>query len=224
MTTVLFLTLVALSPAADGNDAAVKAAIVRSASARLGAGAEVSVQDLQVNATPAAGPITAVPEPAARVGRPSVFSLTAQTASGPRRIGSAVAVIEASAPHVRARRAIRRGEALTAADVEETNGQIGDVPFKLLPSLGAVTGARATRDLEAGTILTSPIVAAAPLVKSGQQVSVRARIGNIEARTIAIAQQNGQAGDLVRLVTPDSKRTLVGRVLASGEVEVVHGS
>jgi flagella basal body P-ring formation protein FlgA len=224
MTAVLILTLVALAPAADGNDAAVRAAIVRSAAERLGAAAKVSVRDLQINAMPATGPLTAVPEPAARVGRPSVFSLTAQTVTGPRRIGSAVAVLDASAPHVRARRSIRRGEALTGADVEEARGQILDVPFKALPGLDAVTGARATRDLEAGTVITSPVVAAAPLVKSGQQVTVRARVGTIEARTIGIATQSGQAGDLVRVVIPESKRNLVGRVLASGEVEVTHGS
>jgi flagella basal body P-ring formation protein FlgA len=224
VTALLLLTLAALAPVADGNDAAVRAAIVRSAAERLGSGATVSVQELQINAMPATGAITAVPEPAARLGRPSVFSLTAQTAGGPRRIGSAVAVLEASAPHVRARRAIRRGEALTAGDVEAAEGRIDDVPLKSLPTLDAVTGARTTRDLEAGAILTSPVVAAAPLVKSGQQVSVRARIGNIEARTIAIAQQNGNAGDLVRVVTAGSKRSLVGRVVASGEIEVVHGS
>jgi flagella basal body P-ring formation protein FlgA len=223
MTAVLFLALVALTPIPDGHDAVVRAAIVRSASERLGPSVEVSVQDLQINAMPSTGPITAVPEPAARVGRPSVFSLTAQTATGPRRIGSAVAVLDASAAYLRVRRPIRRGEELAAADVEELRGQIADVPLKALPGLEAVTGARATRDLAPGTVVTASVVAAAPMVKSGQQVSVRARVGTIEARTIAIATQNGQAGDMVRVVTPDSKRTLIGRVVASGEVEVVHG-
>ncbi len=224
MTVLLLLTLVTLAPRSDGSDAAVRAAIVRAAVQRLGQGAEVSLQELQINAMPANGTITAVPEPAARIGRPSVFSLTAQTATGPRRIGSAVALLGAAAPHLRARRAIRRGETLTAADVEAIDGRIADAPLKSLPGLDAVAGAKATRDLEAGTILTSSVIAATPLVRSGQQITVRARVGNIEARTIAIAQQNGQAGDLVRAVTPESKRTLVGRVVASGEIEVVHGS
>ena len=109
-------------------------------------------------------------------------------------------------------------------DVDETRGPIPDVPLKPLPKLQSVLGARATRDLTSGIIVTASVVTAVPMVKSGQQVSVRARVGSIEARTIAIAQQNGQAGDLVRVVTPETKRTLVGRVVASGEVEVVHGS
>ncbi len=89
MTAVLLLTLVALTPNPAGHDAAVRAAIVRAASERLGVGVEVSVRDLQINAMPSTEPMTAVPEPAARVGRPSVFSLTAQTAdrTAPDRIG-----------------------------------------------------------------------------------------------------------------------------------------
>ena len=70
MTVLLLLTLVTLAPPSDGSDAAVRAAIVRAASERLGPGADVSVQDLQIHATVAGGPIAAVPEPAARVGRP----------------------------------------------------------------------------------------------------------------------------------------------------------
>lgn len=224
MTAVLVLTLVALTPAYTGNEAAVRAAIVRATAERLGQGADVSVRELQINATVANGPITAVPEPAARVGRPSVFSLTARTPGGPRRIGSAVAVVDASAAHLRLRRDVRRGELLSIVDLDEVRGPIVDVPLKPLPKLESVVGARALRDLPSGIIVTSTVVTAASLVKSGQEVAVWARIGNIEARTLAIATQNGGAGDLVRVVLPDSKKTLIGRVVASGEVEVVHGS
>lgn len=224
MTAVLLLTLVALTPEAAGNDAAVRAAIQRAAVERLGPGADVSVRELQINATVASGPITAVPEPAARVGRPSVFSLTARTSAGPRRIGSAVATIDASAPHLRLRRDVRRGEELTIVDVDEIRGPIADAPLKLLPRLQSVVGARATRDLASGMILTANVVTTIPMIKAGQQVSVRARVGNIEARTLGIATQSGETGDLVRVVLQDSKKTLIGRVVASGEVEVVHGS
>jgi flagella basal body P-ring formation protein FlgA len=223
MTAVLLLTLVALTPEA-GNDSAVRAAIQRAAVERLGPGADVSVRELQINATVANGPIAAVPEPAARVGRPSVFSLTARTPAGPRRIGSAVATIDASAPHLRLRRDVRRGEELTIVDVDEIRGPIADAPLKPLPRLQSVVGARATRDLASGVILTASVVIAIPMIKAGQQVSVRARVGNIEARTLGIATQSGETGDLVRVVLRDSKKTLIGRVVASGEVEVVHGS
>ena len=48
MTAVLLLTLVALTPEAAGNDAAVRAAIDRAAVERLGPGADVSVRELQI--------------------------------------------------------------------------------------------------------------------------------------------------------------------------------
>jgi flagella basal body P-ring formation protein FlgA len=226
MKTVLFVTLFALASVAhvSASDVAVRAAIVRCATERLGAGAEVSLQGLEIRATATSDPITAVPEPAARVGRLSVFSLTALTSAGPRRIGSAVAVVDASASHVRLRREVRRGDTLTEADVEALRGPVPGVPLRALPGVAAIAGVRASRDLAAGTVLTGSIVAAVPLVKSGQEVSLRARVGGIEARTLGIATQNGRVGDVIRVVNTDSRRTVVGRVTASGEVEVVHGS
>ena len=55
-------------------------------------------------------------------------------------------------------------------------------------------------------------------------VVVRARVGGIEAEGRAIASQNGVAGDVIRLVNPDSRRTLQGRIVGAGEVEVIHES
>jgi flagella basal body P-ring formation protein FlgA len=61
-------------------------------------------------------------------------------------------------------------------------------------------------------------------VRSGQQVTLRARVGAIEARGVGVAVENGQSGSLIHVVNPDSRRTLIGRVVGAGEVEVVHGS
>jgi flagella basal body P-ring formation protein FlgA len=55
-------------------------------------------------------------------------------------------------------------------------------------------------------------------------VKVRAVVDGIVAHGLAIATENGRLGAVVRVVNPDSKRTLVGRVVGRGEVEVIHGS
>jgi flagella basal body P-ring formation protein FlgA len=61
-------------------------------------------------------------------------------------------------------------------------------------------------------------------VRSGRRVNVRARVGGIEAQGLCVAIENGRMGAVVRVVNPDSKKTLVGRVVGPGEVEVIHGS
>jgi flagella basal body P-ring formation protein FlgA len=227
MRAALALLLVLLGAArANAADAdVVRAAIAQAVARRLGGNADVSVTSLEIRAAGALdGQLRVTPEPAARVGRPSVFSLTVVGRAGARRIGSAVADLEAVADHVRVTRGIARGEVLDDAAIASTRGPVTDVLLRPLPGVASVSGAKATRDLESGDVVTAERVVATPVVKSGQQVALTARIGEVEVRTIGIATSNASTGDLIRVVNPKSRRTVVGRVVAPGEVEVMHGS
>jgi flagella basal body P-ring formation protein FlgA len=68
------------------------------------------------------------------------------------------------------------------------------------------------------------LVKAQPLVRSGDTVSVRFRLGPVEATGKAVAQQSGFRHDRIKLINPDSRRTMVGRVVGAGEVEVMYES
>ena len=98
------------------------------------------------------------------------------------------------------------------------------MPFRPLPVQSEVVGARVTRALDAGTVVTSDVLAVLPAVKSGQQVRIRASVDGIVAYGVAVAAEQGRIGEVIKVVNPDSKRTLSGRVTAPGEVEVLHGS
>jgi flagella basal body P-ring formation protein FlgA len=227
MRALLALVLVVLgvvrANAADRD--VVRAAIVQAVAQRLGGKADVIVTSLEIRSAGALeGQLRAIPEPGARIGRPSVFSLTLVGRAGARRIGSAVADLEAVADHVRVRRVVSRGEVLDDAALESMRGPVTDVLLRTLPGLANVSGARATRDLESGDVVTAERVAAAPTVRSGQQVALTARIGQVEVRTIGVATANAALGDVIRVVNPESRRTVVGRVVAPGEVEVMYGS
>jgi flagella basal body P-ring formation protein FlgA len=202
----------------------VRAAIVRAAAARLGAGVEVVVESVQVTATSVTGPLVARPEPAARLGRPSVFALTVNTNGTARRVGSAVVVLTAVAPCLIATRDVPAGQVLTSADFAEAHRAIADAPLKPMPLRAEATGAYVKRELKAGDVVTSTNIRFVPLVSSGQQVLLRAIVGGIEARGVGVAVESGQQGSVIRVVNPDSRKTLVGRIVAAGEVEVVHGS
>jgi flagella basal body P-ring formation protein FlgA len=211
------------APVDDAFAARAQAAIVEAVEARIGQPGAV-VQSIAVTATPTEGALNATPAPDARTGRPSLFSLTVETAQGPRRVGSAVATVAVVADAVRARVTLGRGDSVTAADVERVRGPIGVSPLKRLPQAAEIDDAVAARPVAAGTVLTADLLRIAPSVRSGQQVRVRAVVGGIEAHGLGIASENGRLGAVIRVVNPDSRRSIRSRVVGRGEVEVIHGS
>ena len=105
-------------------DAVARAAIVESVRARLGGVADIRVRDLDVRLSRALPEtpenIVATVASGARLGRRVRFSIfesadgTATTRG--RRLGYALAVVRAEAPHLRVARAVARGETLGMPD------------------------------------------------------------------------------------------------------------
>lgn len=212
------------SPVDAAFTARVSDAVARAVSRRLGAQAVVRVEDVAVTATPAEGPIQATPAPDARTGRASMFSLTVDTPSGPRRVGSAMATVHVETDVLRATRRLERGEELTEADVVAVRGMAAGVALKPLPVGVEAVGARLTRAVDEGGLLSTDVLSVQWAVRSGQQVRLRAVVDGIEAQGLGVATENGRVGAVIRVVNPDSGRTLVGRVVGIKEVEVQHGS
>src|SRR5262245_39035014 len=117
-------------------------AIVAAVRERLGARAEVRVEELRVKGT-LDGPIVAVPNPGSRLGGRIRFVL--RPVSGQPRTADADAMVVVSLPHLRAARALRRGEPIEADAVTELNGELSGVPLQALPDLGSVVGATVNR-------------------------------------------------------------------------------
>ncbi len=219
----------ATGQAADGQESAVRQAIVQAVTARMGAGADVRIEAL--HAKVAAGnedmTLLATPEPGARFAQPSRFTLSRVVPGGsgpktvPRPAGYAVATVTVAVPHVRAGRSIARGDVCAEADLVPTDGEVGAVLIQPLPTVDEVVGARAVRDLAAQEVLTRSVVAARPFVQSGDVVAVRATADGVTVRGQAVAEQSGRAGDVIRVVNRDSRRALRARVIGRDEVEVV---
>ncbi len=203
---------------------AVVEAIVRAVQLRLGETATVVVASLEgVRLDRSAVSLVAAPEPAARLGGPVRFVLSDVRPGRPSvRAGEAVATLTVSAPVVRAIRAIARGEEVTASDVTVVTAVIGRQPFGPLLTLDDVVGARARRDLSADTTLTRMDLAPSPLVRAGDVVQARARVGNVEIAAEMIAAQSGSRGDVIRVVNQETRHAARARIAARGEVEVVN--
>ena len=203
--------------------ARVGEAIARAVAARMGPGAAARVEQLSITATPGTGPLEVTPAPDARTGRLSSYSLTTITPGGPRRLGSAMATVRVETDMLRATRALARGDTLIQDDVVAGRGDADGVVLKRLPIAAETLGARVKRAVEEGALLSSDVLSVPWSVRSGQQVRLRAVVDGIEAHGMAVATENGRIGTVIRVVNPDSRRTLVGRVVGPGEVEVMHG-
>jgi flagella basal body P-ring formation protein FlgA len=87
-----------------------------------------------------------------------------------------------------------RGEDLTdrRALVEQLTGE---ATMKREQAVGQWAG----QDLHVGTILTPRLIEAAPLVKTGQLVSITAEQGTVQIKTVARALESGSFGQTIRV-------------------------
>jgi flagella basal body P-ring formation protein FlgA len=191
-------------------------AIERAVAQKIGGDVSVQVTALQTEVASEAG-LAAQLDPAARLGQPMrVIMLT----NGLRR-GAAVATVQAIARFARASRAIARDEAVSASDIDIVTGELPAMTLRRLPAPGEVVGLKARRAIAAGEALTSAVLQVPPSVKSGDKVTVRVAIGNVEVTGSAIASGTGNDGEIIRILQPNTRRLVKARIIGPGSVEVV---
>ncbi|MBX3424995.1 MAG: flagellar basal body P-ring formation protein FlgA [Pirellulales bacterium] len=120
-----------------------------------------------------------------------------------------------------AQRPIARGELIRAADVE-IQPVDNAVPAAAVRNLAEVVGKESATNIAVGTMVMSGAVRAPIVVRRGELVTVTARTGGITARTVAVAQQDGAAGELVLVESgaKQRKRRFTARVTGYRELEV----
>lgn len=115
--------------------------------------------------------------------------------------------------------AIKAGDALTPELFERkrvalTTGGESPAPLELQ------RGVKAARDMAAGAMLKSSDVALDTLVKRGDTLFLEIRRGAITARVAASADQDGRAGDRIRVTLLDSGKN-INAVVQSRELAVI---
>ncbi len=205
------------------SDVAVRAAIVAAVQARVGPGARVRIDALQLDVVAHPARVQARIEPGAMVGRLARFTLVTPAAgrTAPANVGLAAATIAVSAPHARATRDLARGETLAASDVAHADDEVGQVPLQRYPQAADIVGARVLRPVRAGETIVASAVALPPLVRSGDAVEAHARDGRVNVVATLTAAQSGSLGDVILVVNPRGGRRLKARVSGAGRVEVM---
>ncbi|MCC7010594.1 MAG: flagellar basal body P-ring formation protein FlgA [Acidobacteria bacterium] len=194
--------------------AAVEAAV----RARLGRDVDVTVTIAGLSGD-AAIFREARPDPSARLGRPLRFTFV--TVDGALLPGSAE--VRVLGTRTIARRALARGDRLTGDDVTETVGELVDVPLKPLPAAHELVGARVLQPIAAGAVVLPGTVLLRREVERGDPVVAIAAGVAIEVTATLAAADGGRAGDVIRVVNPETKRYLRARIVRKGLVEVING-
>jgi flagella basal body P-ring formation protein FlgA len=221
MLTTLLLTLAVTEPLADRTpDIRVREAIAAAVRERMGAAAEISIDELTIESDVDAASVQAVPEPGSRLGR--VIRFTLRSGDMRARTGSATALVRVSVEHAHTTRALDRGVAIAAGDVAAASHEVSGATLRPLPTLRDAAHARTLRPMAADACVTASTVAALPAVRGGHDVVAVARIGGVEARTIVTASQSGDPGSIIRVVNRQSQRPLKARVVSEGLVEIIH--
>jgi flagella basal body P-ring formation protein FlgA len=211
----------------------VQAAIVAAVRARMG-DVQVHVTEVRTDVTGQEG-LTAAPDPGARTGRVMQFTLraggsraggsgadgSAGSGAGSRRVGSAVALVRVSAPHVRAAQALDRDERIVAESLAAQEGDVVDVRLERLPGLDDLVNNQTRRAVAPGEVLTTAVVAVPDVVRSGDEVRVVVRMGPVEASGVGRASGSGRVGDVIRVGRSGARTLQRARIVAPGTVEIL---
>jgi flagellar basal body P-ring formation protein FlgA len=130
-------------------------------------------------------------------------------------------------PVVVAIRPLERGTVVTAADVEiqqRDTAPVGSARSCPLSSVEKLVGMEATRTIQIGDVIMSDSVQPPVLVKRGDSVTVYARGGGIQVRTIARARENGSLGQPVQLESLETHKSYDAVVTGTREAVVFAGS
>jgi flagella basal body P-ring formation protein FlgA len=204
-------------------EAEITSAIERAVQARVGRTASVTVSALSgIRVSTNGGVIVAQPEPSSRIGDAARFLLSSDVGGRTIRIGEATAAVIVVMNAVRARHDVARGARLELDDLDVQSTDLRGRPFGPLPSLEEAVGARAKRDIGSDAVVTSADIAADPLVRAGDTVRVRVRVGDVEIMGQLVALENGSRDAVIRVINQDTRHTTRARVIGRAEVEVVN--
>lgn len=148
------------------------------------------------------------------------------TERGPVRVRFA-AEITATQPVVVASRPIEAGQVITAADVAvESMNELPKETLrrKLVGSLDSLIGMEATHAIHEGDAVYSDDFRAALLIKKGEEITVYARGGGIQVRTLARARQDGARGELIGVESLEAKEPFEAVVAGPREAVVFTAS
>lgn len=115
---------------------------------------------------------------------------------------------------------IPRGKQISATDLRFEKRALSQQKGDAIQDLDDVVGMIARDSMLLGETISRRSLVPKQLIKRNQMVSVEAAAGALVVRSRAKSLDNGSAGDVIRLINPESKAEFQGIVRSDGTVEV----
>jgi flagella basal body P-ring formation protein FlgA len=116
---------------------------------------------------------------------------------------------------------LESGAVISESDLEDVERDFAEVPRDAVTGRDSLIGMRVVLPVEAGSVVRRGAVALPALVKKGSPVTLVARVGKVEARTMAQARENGTHGEVITVVNLASKRMIKAKVVGEEVVEAL---
>src|SRR5690606_20322621 len=112
------------------------------------------------------------------------------------------------------------GMTVADEDVQVVRAELRGTPLRRLPKGDQVIGSRVLRPVPANAVLLPGAVVLRRAVEPGDRITAVAITGDIRVSAELRATDGGEPGDVIRVVNTDTRRSLRGRVIGEGLVEV----
>lgn len=128
--------------------------------------------------------------------------------------------IEVRRNMVVAAKALSAGSILTKGDLRQTKKWVRRINMHAIATTEDAIGKRLTRQIRPGMEIVENMLRDVPLVKKGKPVKVIYHTDLMEIVTMALPEEDGSAGAIIKLRNPSSNKIIYGRVVSDAIVEL----
>lgn len=115
---------------------------------------------------------------------------------------------------------VPRGEIITAADLKSHRMPISRMGANVVTDIDDVIGMQTKRALRPGQPLRTADLKAPTLIKKGAMVTMTFAADGLKLTNIGRAMETGGAGDIINVLNPRSRQTVMARITGSNRVSV----
>jgi flagella basal body P-ring formation protein FlgA len=128
--------------------------------------------------------------------------------------------IEVQLDVVTAARGLPAGTILAESDIRTARRWVRRIHPQSLPSMEAASGKRLTIQVASGTEILATMLKEIPLVRKGKMVKMIFDNGSMQIVTVGLSEEDGVAGNIVRVKNITSNKIIYARVLSDSLVGV----
>jgi flagella basal body P-ring formation protein FlgA len=119
-----------------------------------------------------------------------------------------------------ASRPLKRGDVVSAGDIELSRVSKARVTRDAIENLGDLVGYQLTRNVGQGEMLSAAMVMIPPVIKAGSRVTLLFKQGRLEVTASGVALESGIRGAEIKVRNDSSKKIVSGKVVEDGLVAV----